>query len=87
MDAAGNVVAASGRTGVKNRPVLPAATAGNRIQTYPFTVPACGGSLLSAAGIPAGSADGSAWIESTSNCTFIGNAATAYIGALVRFTP
>ena len=41
-------------------------TSGNKIQTYAFAVPGCGGSLLTAAGNPAGSADGSAWIESTS---------------------
>ena len=87
MDAAGNawllVDGPASRTGQ----FFLRLTAANRIQTYPFTVPSCGGALLSAAGTPAGSADGSAWIESTSNCTFIGNTATAYIGALIRFTP
>jgi len=62
-------------------------TSANQLQTYPFTPPDCGGYLLGAAGTPAGSANGSAWIESTSNCTFIGNTATAYIGAVIRLTP
>jgi hypothetical protein len=62
-------------------------TPANRIQSYAFTVPSCAGAPLSAAGAPAGSPDGSAWIESTSNCTFIGNTSTAYIGALIRFNP
>ena len=81
-------MAAGGRIGGQGGPaVLPEAHLGNKIQSYAFSVPGCGGSLLSAAGNPAGSADGSAWIESTSNCTFIGNTATAYIGGLVRLKP
>ena len=87
MDASGNVWLLADGPASKTGQFFLRLTAGNRLQTYPFTVPACGGSLLSAAGDPAGSADGSAWIESTSNCTFIGNTATAYIGALVRFNP
>jgi hypothetical protein len=87
MDAGGNVWLLVDGPASRTGQFFLRLTAANRIQTYPFTVPACGGSLLSAAGAPAGSADGSAWIESTSNCTFIGNTSTAYIGALVRFRP
>ena len=87
VDAAGNVWLLVDGPASKTGQFFLRLTAANRIQTYAFTVPSCGGSLLSAAGVPAGSADGSAWIESTSNCNFIGNTATAYIGALVRFTP
>ena len=87
MDAGGNVWLLVDGPASKTGQFFLRLTAANRIQTYSFTVPACGGSLLSAAGAPAGSADGSAWIESTSNCTFIGNTSTAYIGALVRFNP
>lgn len=87
MDASGNVWLLVDGPASRAGQFFLRLTEANRVQTYPFTVPSCGGALLSAAGAPAGSADGSAWIESTSNCTFIGNTATAYIGALVRFTP
>jgi hypothetical protein len=87
MDAGGNVWLLVDGPASRTGQFFLRLTSGNRIQTYPFTVPGCDGGLLSAAGNPAGSADGSAWIESTSNCTFIGNPATAYIGALVRFDP
>ena len=87
MDAAGNVWLLVDGPASKTGQFFLRLTAGNRIQTYPFTVPSCDGSLLSSGRPPAGSAYGSAWIESTSNCTFIGNTATAYIGALVRFNP
>jgi hypothetical protein len=87
MDAGGNVWLLVDGPASRTGQFFLRLSAGNRVQTYPFTVPACAGSLLSAAGPPTGSADGSAWIESTSNCTFIGNTSTAYIGALVRFRP
>jgi hypothetical protein len=87
MDAGGNVWLLVDGPASRTGQFFLRLTPGNRIQTYAFTVPSCGGTLLSAAGTPAGGAGGSAWIESTSNCTFIGNTATAYIGALVRFNP
>ena len=87
MDADGNVWLLVDGSASRTGQFFLRLTSANRIQTYAFTVPSCGGALLSAAGTPAGSKDGSAWIESTSNCTFIGNTSTAYIGALVRFTP
>ena len=39
------------------------------------------------AGSPAGSADGSVWAESVTNCTSIGNTETAYVRGVVRFKP
>lgn len=87
MDASGNVWLLVDGPAAKAGQFFLRLTSGNKLQTYAFTTPACGGGLLAAAGNPAGSADGSAWIESTSNCTFIGNTATAYDGGLVRFKP
>lgn len=88
MDASGNVwLLVDGSAAKAGQQFFLRLTSGNKTQTYAFAVPRCGGSLLTAAGNPAGSADGSAWIESTSNCTSIGNTATAYIGGLVRFKP
>ena len=88
MDASGNVWLMVHGSASRTGEYFLRLTGGNKIQVYPFSIPGgCGGSLLSAAGSPAGSADGSAWIESVSNCTSIGNTATAYIGGLVRFKP
>jgi hypothetical protein len=88
MDASGNVwLLVDGSAAKAGQQFFLRLTSGNKTQTYAFAVPRCGGTLLTAAGNPAGSADGSAWIESTSNCTFIGNTATAYIGGLIRFKP
>ncbi len=61
-------------------------TSGNRTQAYQFSVPGCG-TLLSIAGNPAGTTDGSAWAESVTNCTSIGNTQSAYVGGLVRLRP
>jgi len=62
-------------------------TAGNQVQVYTFSVPDCGGALLSIAGNPVGTANGSAWAESVTNCTSIGNTRTAYVGGVVRLNP
>ena len=61
-------------------------TAGNKTRAFAFTTPGgCG--PLAIAGSPAASADGSAWVESASNCTFMGDTSNAYSGALVRYLP
>lgn len=62
-------------------------TSANKTRSFPFTIPGCGGTLLTIAGGPAASADGSAWVESTNDCTFLGNTSSAYSGALVRYLP
>jgi hypothetical protein len=87
MDASGNVWLLVDGTASKTGQFWLRLTSGNKTQSYPFTVPGCGSALLTTAGNPAGSADGSAWIESTSNCTSIGNVASAYVGAILRFNP
>jgi hypothetical protein len=85
MDGSGNVWLLLDGSASRTGQYFLRLTSRNSIQVYSFSVP--GGCLLSAAGSPAGSSDGSAWVESVSNCTFIGNTATAYIGGVVRFKP
>jgi len=62
-------------------------TSGNKVQVYSFALADCGGALLSIAGNPAGTPDGSVWAESTTNCTSIGNTETAYVGGVLRYNP
>jgi len=87
MDASGNVWLLVDGSASKTGQFWLRLTSGNKTQTYAFTVPGCGSALLTTAGNPAGSADGSAWVESTSSCTSIGNTNSAYVGAVLRFNP
>jgi hypothetical protein len=86
MDAGGNVWLLMRGTAVKTGQYFLKLTAGNKTQAYSFSLPACG-AQLSIAGNPAGSADGSVWAESVTNCTSIGNTETAYVGGVLRFRP
>ena len=87
MDASGNVWLLVHGSAFKTGQYFLRLTSGNKTQAYSFSLPDCGGALLSIAGNPAGSADGSVWAESVTNCTSIGNPETAYVGGVVRFKP
>ena len=87
MDASGNAWLFVHGSAFKTGQYFLRLTSGNKTQAYSFSLPDCGGALLSIAGNPAGSADGSVWAESVTNCTSIGNTETAYVGGVVRFKP
>jgi hypothetical protein len=87
MDASGNVWLLARGSASKTGQYFLKLTAGNKTAVYSFSLPDCGGAQLAIAGGPAGSADGSVWAESVTNCTSIGNTETAYIGGVVRFKP
>jgi hypothetical protein len=87
MDASGNVWLLVRGSASSTGQYFLRLTAGNKAQVYSFSLPACGGTLLAIAGTPAGSANGSVWAESVTNCTSIGNTETAYVGGVLRVTP
>jgi streptogramin lyase len=87
MDASGNVWLFVHGSAAKTGQYFLRLTSGNKAQVYAFSLPGCGGTLLSIAGNPAGSANGSVWAESVTNCTAIGNTKTAYVGGVLRLTP
>ena len=87
MDASGNVWVLVRGTAAKTGQYFLKLTSGNKAQVYSFSLPGCDGGLLSIGGSTAGSADGSAWAESVTSCTFIGHTSTAYVGGLLRFKP
>jgi hypothetical protein len=87
MDASGNVWLLVRGSWSKTGQYFLRLTSKNKTQAYAFSLPACGSTLLSIAGNPAGSASGSVWAESVTNCTSIGNTETAYVGGVVRFNP
>ena len=87
MDASGNVWLLARGTAAKTGQYFLKLSSGNKTAVYSFSLPDCGGAQLSVAGSPAGSADGSVWAESVTNCTSIGNTETAYVGGMVRFKP
>jgi hypothetical protein len=87
MDASGNVWLLVRGSWSKTGQYFLRLTSGNKAQAYAFSLPDCGGAKLSIAGNPAGSADGSVWAESVTNCTSIGNTKTAYAGGMLRFKP
>jgi streptogramin lyase len=87
MDASGNVWLLARGTAAKTGQYFLKLTARNKTAVYAFALPDCSGAQLSIAGSTAGSADGSVWAESVTNCTSIGNTETAYAGGMVRFKP
>jgi hypothetical protein len=87
MDASGNVWLLARGTASKTGQYFLKLTSGNKTAAYSFSLPGCGGAPLSIAGSPTGTADGSVWAESVTNCTSIGNTQTAYVGGVVRFVP
>ena len=87
MDASGNVWVLVRGTAAKTGQYFLKLTSGNKAQVYSFSLPGCDGGLLSIGGSTAGSADGSAWAESVTSCTFIGHTSSAYVGGLLRFKP
>ncbi|MGD0699395.1 MAG: hypothetical protein ABSA02_05875 [Trebonia sp.] len=87
MDASGNVWLLVRGSWSKTGQYFIRLTSGNKTQSYAFSLPGCGTTLLSIAGHPVGSANGSAWAESVTNCTSIGNAKSAYVGGVVRLEP
>jgi len=87
MDASGNVWLLARGTASKTGQYFLKLTSRNKTAAYSFSLPGCGGAPLSIAGSPTGTADGSVWAESVTNCTSIGNTQTAYVGGVVRFVP
>lgn len=87
MDTSGNVWLLVRGTASSTGQYFLKLTSANKAQVYTFSLPACGGTLLSIAGNPVGTANGYAWAESVSNCTSIGNTQTAYVGGVVRLKP
>jgi len=87
MDASGNAWLFVHGSAFKTGQYFLKLTTGNKTAAYAFSLPTCGGALLSIVGTPAGSADGSVWAESVSNCTSIGNTKTAYVGGMLRYKP
>jgi hypothetical protein len=86
MDASGNVWLLMRGSWSKTGQYFLRLTSANKTQAYAFSLPHCG-TQLSIVGNPAGSADGSVWAESDTNCTSIGNTETAYVGGMLRFYP
>jgi hypothetical protein len=87
MDASGNVWLLVHGSWSKTGQYFLRLTSKNKTQAYAFSLPDCGGTQLSIAGTPAGSADGSVWAESVTSCTSIGNTKTAYVGGVLRLKP
>jgi streptogramin lyase len=87
MDTGGNVWLLMRGTASSTGQYFLKLTSANKVQVYTFSLPDCGGALLTIAGNPVGSANGSAWAESVTNCTSIGNTETAYVGGVVRLKP
>jgi hypothetical protein len=84
MDASGNVWLLVRGTAAKTGQYFLRLSSGNKTAVYSFSLPDCGGAQLSIAGNPAATTDGSAWAESVTNCTSVGNTETAYIGGVIR---
>jgi hypothetical protein len=87
IDAGGNVWLLVRGSAAKTGQYFLKLSSKNKTAVYAFSLPGCAGSPLSIADDTAGSADGSVWAESVTNCTQIGNTHTAYVGGLLRFKP